>query len=133
MLFRPFRPETWLVLGFAAFLSEFLSSHEGGRYAWRGNRGAQLAHHMGWFTGFSFSHLALAIGSVVAVIVLAVFVVLLWVNCRGKFIFLDDVVRGRAAIVEPWKRFHRLGHSLFAWTLVFELVGIAIGVLMALP
>ena len=35
---------------------------------------------------------------------------------RGKFVFLDDVLRGRSAIGEPWGRCGRLGDSLFWWS-----------------
>ena len=35
MLFRPFRLRTWFVLGFAAFLSEYLSGRRPSQFGWR--------------------------------------------------------------------------------------------------
>jgi len=132
LLLRPFRLEIWMVLGFAAFLSEFLSSNVSGRSFWRGGR-AGPGHGADWFPDFSWTPLVLGIVAAVGMALIAVFVALLWVNSRGKFIFLDDVARERAEIVAPWKRFARLGNSLFAWTLVFAIVCIVIVLLIALP
>jgi hypothetical protein len=49
----------------------------------------------------------------IAVASLAAFVLFIWISSRGHFIFLDNVVHERAGIVEPWRRFRRLGDSLF--------------------
>jgi hypothetical protein len=131
LLLRPFRLATWMTLGFAAFLSELLSSHQGG-FGWRGLR-RPLGHEYGWPHEWSFSPLVLGIAAIVVTCVIGVFVALLWVSSRGKFIFLDDVAHARAEIVAPWKRFARLGNSLFAWALVFGLACLAILALLALP
>jgi hypothetical protein len=40
------------------------------------------------------------------------------VQSRGRFIFLDDVVHERAAIVAPWRRFARRGNQLFVFSAV---------------
>jgi hypothetical protein len=136
MLFRPFRIETWLVMGFAAFLSEFMSGSTGGggvshdshpgRSAW----GRAVAHRV---LTFVQDPAMLALVVVCTVAAIAIGIVLLWVSCRGRFIFLDNVVHERAAIVEPWRRFARAGNSLFFWSLCFVLVVATAAIAMALP
>jgi len=66
-------------------------------------------------------------------IVLALIVLLLWICSWGKFIFLDGVIHGRAAFVEPWKKFQRLGDSLFLWRLVFTLITLLLVLFVVLP
>jgi hypothetical protein len=127
----PFRLETWLTLGFAAFLSEWMGSGLGRR----GGTGG----HVNWHGGVPHPHdflPALLWGPLLGVVLavgLAVAIVFLWLGSRGKFVFLDDVVQKRAAIVEPWGRLARLGNSLFLWKLVFGfLAGIgAVGIVLA--
>ena len=125
ILFTPFRLETWLVLGFAAFLSDWFSG------GW-GHSGWERKIGRGHFPGGHFPgpHLhdllpALVWGPLLAgliVLALAVGIVLLWLGSRGKFVLLEGVARGRAAIVEPWNRTAPLGNSLFLWKLGFSVV-----------
>ena len=135
MLFRPFRIETWLVMGFAAFLSEMMSGGTGGGGTYGSHTG-----HGGW--GRSVGRKAwaflqdpamLLLVVVIASVAIVLAVVLLWVSCRGRFIFLDNVVRERAAIVEPWGRFARQGNSLFLWTMLFYVACMVAALVVALP
>ena len=135
-LFRPFRFETWFVMGFAAFLSEYFSGGAGGSYGksapWRaGHHAAGEIFSKVWDFLRDPAMLALVIG--LAVVALTLAVVLQWISCRGRFIFLDDVVRERAAIVEPWTRYARQGNSLFAWTMLFWLACVVAALFIALP
>ena len=133
MLFRPFRIESWLVLGFAAFLSELLSGHSGSHLGGR-SRGGPIASGLAHGVSQFLLHPILT-GIVLAVltIVFIAFIALLWVSCRGRFIFLHNVVTERPGIVEPWTRFARQGNSLFIWSVVFSLVAIGIALVIALP
>jgi hypothetical protein len=136
LLFTPFRLETWLVLGFAAFLSDWFSGGWG---------------HSGWERRFARGHFPgghlpgphlhdlaplLVWGPLLAaliVLALVAGVVFLWLGSRGKFVFLDGVASGRAAIVEPWHRTAALGNSLFLWRLGFTVVwgGVLLGLAAA--
>ena len=139
MLFRPFRIETWFVLGFAAFLSEYLSHPTGGSSfsghgsGWRdyhhGEVPPQVRHVAGFLLHPAWGALLIAIVTV-AVLCLLLFV---WLSCRGKFVFLDNLAREKAAIVEPWKRYGRLGNSLFAFGLTLTLLTIGTGLAISLP
>src|SRR4030042_7031725 len=95
-LFLPFDLRKWFVVGFSAFLAGLAESRNGSV----GERGrgdmtfrefldlpnkawAWLTSHPGWF---------IAIG-IIAVVLIAVAVTLLWLSSRAKFMFLDKVVR----------------------------------------
>src|SRR4029077_13262601 len=55
-----------------------------------------------------------------------------WLRARGRFIFVDCVVRNRAAIVEPWKEFRAEENSFFLFSLFMALVLIAVIVIAGL-
>jgi hypothetical protein len=72
------------------------------------------------------------------VLLVAIWVVLTWLSSRGKFMFLDGVVKNRGAIVEPWRQFRTVANSLFwfrilvgAISLVLSLAIAALGVVIA--
>jgi hypothetical protein len=134
MLFRPFRLDTWLVLGFAAFLSEFLSHPPSARGGWsmretRPEVPESVRHVAAFLLHPAWGAALVAIVAVLSIVLL----LLIWLSCRGKFVFLDNVARERVAIVEPWKRFRRHGSSLFAFWLGMTLVAASIGLAIALP
>ncbi len=52
----------------------------------------------------------------------ALVVIFLWLNSRGKFVFLDNVVKGEGRITEPWNAYAKEGNSLFRWRLVYGIV-----------
>jgi hypothetical protein len=139
LLFRPLDVERWLVIGFAAFLSGLA-----GRWAgisvtphWR------LDFARGWngVVRAPFDHLAdtfdgqgwILLGVPLALAFLALGLALLWIGSRGKLIFLDNMVRGRAAFVEPWKHYGRLGDSLFLWRLGFSLATLLVAATLLAP
>jgi hypothetical protein len=126
ILFTPFRLETWLVLGFAAFLSDWFSGGWG-HSGWERKFGRGGIHGGPLLPGLHLHDLlpALVWGPLLAgliLLALAVGVVFLWLGSRGKFVFLEGVALGRAAIVEPWNRTAPLGNSLFLWKLGFAIV-----------
>jgi hypothetical protein len=69
------------------------------------------------------------IGGSVLLIATVIGLALLWVRCRGKFMFLDNVVHNRSLISEPWSEYAKEGNSLFLWSFVFGLIS----VLLVLP
>lgn len=128
-LFSPFEPGKWLVLAFAAWLANL--GRRGGPPAWSfryrdddpwENLGALPVEWRDWL----FGPLGLGILALIACCGVALAVVLIWVSSRGKFVFLDDVSRNRAAVVAPWKEFRVEGNSLFLWRLLFGLLALAV-------
>lgn len=137
MLFRPFRIEFWLKLGFAAFLSEGLAhlSHGGGGSRWstHGRHGEQIPDAARGAAEFLLHPVWAVVIILILVFVALAALVFMWVCSRGKFIFLDDVLHERTAIVEPWRRFARQGNSLFAFWLVLTIVSVCAVIGITLP
>ena len=132
MLFRPLLVERWLVIGFAAFVANLLSTG-GGLFGWNNgfpSRHSSRAYPPGAEHAFEAVHdhamallakpvvlLAIAIGLAVFGVILLVFA---WASARARFVFLDNVVTGQGEFVEPWRRNGRLGRSLFLWCAGFS-------------
>jgi hypothetical protein len=118
ILFQPFDLGKWCVIGFAAFLSHlsgggFNFRFNPGSNWWNAARGSPTGQFPGW---------AIALIIVGAIVAFAVALVLLWIGARGRFTFIDCVVRNRGAIVEPWKEYRKEGNSLFLFTLLVGLI-----------
>jgi hypothetical protein len=117
-LFRPFDLRKWLVMGFTAFLAGLTDWQGSSSSRWnRSLEGRDWRDFLGlpaeawdWLTGHPL-WAALIFAGVIAVLVLSV--VLTWLSSRGKFMFLDNVVRDRAAVHAPWHEFRSAGDSLF--------------------
>ena len=136
LLFRPFDLNTWLVLGFSAWLAGLAGSSgsggSGGNWGSRGpvsfNDGEAVADSMRNTWDYVFGNTFVLVLILTGVSLLFALVVLVtWISSRGKLIFLDNVVHRRAQIVEPWKRFQRLGNSLFWFRVVVGLVLLTMG------
>jgi hypothetical protein len=127
---QPLDIERWIVIGFAAFLAGLAGQWAGINFTPRWQFGfppdwdhlvqapfhnlLQMLRGSTWFLfGIPFALAALVVG-----------LALLWLSSRGKLIFLDNMVRGRSAFVEPWKRCGQLGDSLFIWRLGFYLAAL---------
>jgi hypothetical protein len=126
----PFRFRSWLVLGFLAFLDQCGRSgwnsgvpsgggrsHDGELPAGRGladvvaageRAYAWLGDHLGLVVAASLLGL-LVLGALVALV--------LWINARGTFMYLDAVARGRAEVARPWREHALAADSYFTWRL----------------
>jgi hypothetical protein len=131
MLFAPFELGRWLVLGFSAWLAGLASGDLGSKLA--GNASDSIDEHelvpfkVGELKDLITDHLVwLPLVLIAVLVAVAILIALLWVSSRGKLVFLDNVVHERSAIVEPWRRFSRLGNSLFWWRLGLVVIVLAI-------
>ncbi len=139
ILFDEFSLAKWFVLGFCAFLATL---GEGGAanaptqiFRWR-ERGktASFSGMDNWVR----MHLGavILIGAGILLLAVALGLLFTWLNSRGKFMFLDGVVRDREAVAEPWHRFRARGNSLFFFRIVLGIVsflvlgGLAVGVVL---
>lgn len=129
VLFHPFDLVKWLALGFTAWLA-LLESGVGNVFNFNpGQFGKEQASQGGqaiW--NWIVAHLFLVIPLVLLLVVIAAALTLLvmWLSCRGKFMFLDNVVGNRAEIVEPWHRFRGQGNSCFLFLICFGLALVAV-------
>jgi hypothetical protein len=145
ILFEPFSMSKWLVLAFTAWVAGILhgSAGTGPHGQWNANghphadpravlegiregcmQACAAAHH--FLTRWPAAILILLVIPLILGIILA----LAWVSSRFKLIFLDNVLRNRAEVIEPWRRLGRLGDSLFLWRVGFGVATLALGLLL---
>ena len=111
-LFHPFDLGNWFLLGFSA---------------WLANLGQGVGAHfnlpsMPQKTDFPMEHIPVALLVLISFILVALAtfgivlaIVMLWIRSRGDFMFLDNIVNGRKLILEPWRKYSRMGNSLFVF------------------
>lgn len=129
VLFRPFDLGRWFTIGFCAWLA-FL----GERGASGGNFGGGN-HHSGDFhqavdhaREFALQNLwwIAPVVVIAATLAFALWVLLVWLNSRGKFMFLHCVALNKAEVREPWNRFASAANSLFQFRIVLGLIGMVL-------
>ncbi len=125
LLFRPFDLGRWCAIGFTAWIAQF--GQGGGRINF--NAGESLSKGNGgvsWDQVRSFLQeylwIIVGVGTVLLLLGVAFSLLVLWLSSRGRFLFLDNVVRERAEIRAPWRAYAREGNSLFGWRIVFSAV-----------
>src|ERR1700738_3797831 len=131
ILFQPFDLRKWCVIGFTAFLANLgggFNFNPGGTKTERaelGNLADQLSEIPPWILILG--------GAVIALSILALIVVLAWLRARGRFMFIDCVVKNRGAIAEPWREFKEQGNSYFLLSLVVGFIIAVIAGISSLP
>jgi hypothetical protein len=136
MLFHGPRLEIWFGLGFCAGLSAL--SEGGSGISSAAGRGLSLGlEHKNPLQGLAdvrrtvtapwqwiLQHLTLAVlvGVGVLLLVTVLWLVLLWLSSRGKFMFLAGVARNRSEVVAPWRESADLGNSLMLWRVGYAVV-----------
>jgi hypothetical protein len=125
----PIRPQRWLVLGLLAFLDQCgrTGGGGGGDSGWRTHGSewpsagwrADIAGAVLKLSDWLSAHAALvALGAIAGLIVLAgVMAIVLWINARGTFMYLDNVASGRADVARPWREHATPAASYFGWRL----------------
>ena len=133
VLFRPFDLGRWFVIGFCAWLAQLGQRGGGGGGGGGGPDVAswqthdirdQARHEWEQARDFAVNNLDWLIPVAVAVLVLVVglWLLILWLNSRGRFMFLHCVAQNKAEVVNPWHQFRRHGNSLFAFRIVLGLI-----------
>lgn len=130
ILFQPLDPVKWPILGFNAFLvllgegsiqfNRPISFTQPRTMIWTNQSLPGIIHgSKQWLESMR----ALAEGSTllwylfIFVAYILGWLVLNWVGSRGQFLFIDNIVRNRAAIAEPWRRYAREGNVWFLFQL----------------
>ncbi len=142
MLFSPFDLGKWLVIGFGCWLAQLTGggSGGGGVPSWTANliddSDAATLTARDWPEALQQAPWLLGCGALLAFLVALLLVLiplLIWLSSRGHFVFLDNVVRDRAEIKEPWNRFATEGNSLFLWRIGFLFAALALALASAVP
>jgi len=129
VLFQPFNFVKWLAIGFTAWLAllenGMLSGFHFNPGQWRKDQASQCGQVVWeWILGHLFFIIPLVILFVIVGFVAGLLV--LWLSCRGKFMFLDNVVGNRAEIFQPWHKFRAQGNSCFLFLICFGLAAAAV-------
>ena len=75
-----------------------------------------------WLSAHAFE---VTLGAIVGLLLLAgVMAVVLWINARGTFMYLDNVASGRAEVARPWSAHAQAAHSYFGWRLGLSLAAV---------
>jgi hypothetical protein len=130
MLFQPFDLGKWFVIGFCAWLAylgetggSFNGNYNFGNHSGRTGADFRQGLEHAWNYVLSNLYWIIPVAAFVIFLCLALRVLFLWLNSRGKFMFLHCVALDKAEVVEPWNKFEREGNSLFWFRLVLGLIG----------
>jgi hypothetical protein len=123
ILFSPFEWGKWFTLGFCAWLA-FMGEGGGGSGGNGGGHNGGGGPNLGDIRHSIGSNLywIIPVGIVVGFIVVAVCLGLLWLRCRGKFMFLYCVAKNKAEVTYPWTEYGREANSLFLFKIALWLV-----------
>ena len=118
ILFQPFDLAKWFVIGFAAFLASLSGGMHFNFNGFNRNRDwhwkfSSVRHDM-METSTHWPGWIIPLIVVGVLLVLALVVLCMWLGARGRFMFVDCIVRNRAAIKEPWREFRTEGNSLLS-------------------
>ena len=140
----PFRLGYWLPLGFLAFLDQCGRTGSfsgppvpGGDTSGSSPNGPPDLGEITDWLGANVGTVVLATAGVLA-LVIGIVALVLWINSRGIFMYLDAVATGRADVARPWREHADRAGSLFAWRfglgaagLLLTIVALAVVVLGA--
>ena len=127
LLFQPFDLGKWFVIGFCAWLAHLGEQGFGGSFNFGSHQGQgrNFQDHFEQARDYVLSNLhwivPLAAGVLMVCVILGL--VFLWLNCRGKFMFLHCVALNKAEVSVPWHKFAREGNSLFWFRVILGLIG----------
>src|SRR6185369_13774264 len=132
VLFQPFDLGKWFVIGFCAWLAGLgerggFNSNLGGNHTSTTNNnhlGQDFRHALETARDFIHHNLywIVPVAAVVLLAALAFGLLILWLNSRGKFMFLHCVAHNKAEVAEPWNRFAAEGNRLFWFRFVLQLI-----------
>ena len=124
-LFTTATVEKWFTLGLTSWLANLAAGSGGGGFnfpnpfprAGAKGHGGAAADWLLTAVNWCREHWLLvgAVAVAILLVVLAAWLVLLWVSCRGKFIFTDNVARRHLLVKEPWCEFKAQANSYLIW------------------
>ena len=130
ILFQPFDLKKWFVIGFAAWLGNLGSGGGGFNYQFDRREEAQKIND----AISQIPHPILVLGiSLLILSILALIVLFAWLRARGRFMFIDCIVKNRGAIAEPWREFRKEGNGYFLFWLLIAFVVLIFAALLSLP
>lgn len=127
LLFQPFDLGKWFVIGFGAWLAHLGSGGSGSGFhlpmrggdihAWYERSRYYVTENLSWI---------LPLAGFLMVFGLVLWVLLIWLSSRGRFIFLHCVALDKAEVAEPWNKYAHEGNRLCRFRLVLGLIGMVL-------
>ncbi len=117
ILFRPFNLKKWMAIGFCAWLAYFgrggyqynrSTSHHSSLRASLAQARAYVLANLGWIV---------PLGAGFIVLCLVLWVLFVWLQSRGAFMFLHCVVLKRGEVAAPWREYAREARSVWLFRL----------------
>lgn len=133
ILFRPFDLGKWCIIGFGAWLAQ-LGETGGGGGGGGGGDGApynigreDIRRELEQARDYVLANLDWIVPAAIATVavLLGLWLLVLWLSSRGRFIFLHCVARNRAEVTEPWHQFRDRANSLFTFRAVLGIITVA--------
>ena len=141
VLFQPFDVGKWFIIGFCAWLTQLgqqgFGSPGGAFNVNSGNppNGADLREGFNQVRNYVTENLYW-LGPVIlagVILGLTLWLVFIWLNSRGQFMFLHCVARNEAEVAGPWRDYARQGNSLWLFRLALGILSLVVmGTLVAL-
>ena len=133
----PFKFERWLALGLVAFLDQCGRGGISGTVPGGGpgpglptgsGSGSGSDGGLGEIGAWMGAHVALVVGlAALAITLIVAFTALvLWINSRATFVYVENVATGGTEIARPWRAHAERARSYFAWRF-----GLAMGLMVA--
>jgi hypothetical protein len=133
ILFRPFDFRKWFVIGFCAWLA-YLGSNGGGGGGgphWNAphkphEQKARIAEGINAAKGYVLDNLfwIIPVAIIVTVVIIGIFLLVTWLNSRGRFMFLHCVAENKSEVVAPWNKFKKHASSLFLFRIVLFIISL---------
>lgn len=132
VLFQPFDVARWFVIGFCAWLAcPGQGGGSTGGFNFGGHHGHTaesiraglehtrdyVLHNLDWIVPLAI---------VLLVMGLALWLIVMWLSSRGRFMFLHCVALNAAEVRVPWTKFVPEANSLFLFRLVISLIGMVL-------
>ncbi|MFA6173446.1 MAG: hypothetical protein WC334_01470 [Kiritimatiellales bacterium] len=143
VLFRPFNPGKWMTVGFSAFLANCGRNNGSGNGGSGGNSGGQhsesgaslksgLCDMMERAEDFWIAHSGMIIAASVVIVLLVILLTILinWLNSRGQFMLLDNALKNRGAVAEPWREYKKEAGSLMFFQILFGLAVFCVSIVL---
>ena len=138
LLFQPFDPARWFVIGFCAWLAYLGQTGFHGGYNYQTGRsksgtssGLGQALEQAWHYVLQNLWWIVPVAVAIAVLAVAIWLLVLWLSSRGHFMFLHCVALNMVEVQVPWQKFVREGNSLFVFRLVLGLSAFVVMVPLA--
>lgn len=131
-LFKPFDLAKWFTIGFCAWLAQLGQGRFSFNYRFPSGNSNSPAAHAQEIQNFLTNNIAFIVifGLTALVIGFAIFVTLLWLNSRGKFMFIHCIAQNKAEVKVPWRRFKQHGNNLFVFRLVASIISFLASLLL---